>query len=132
MDIFINGQTINLQEKTRRQLLTMITDLECEADNISGQLERAKRQEDEYGHVNKEWRSRATTALRLKRRQVEVIKRELSVRRNDRINGVAEHFIETAKEILNQDTFDFIMAEAKARFDLDVAGSLRPVTGIGD
>lgn len=123
MEMFLDGEMIDLRGMTRRELLVLMTRLETDADSIKTQLDRARGEQKTTGrYADQHWYTRAKAALTTKRRQVEVIKRELSVRRDERITSISELFVEAAKLFLADDTFDLIMQEAKANLDLDQLG----------
>ncbi len=110
-----NGQNIDLDGLTRVELLELKLDLGQDINSIKSQVERARVNLIKRGeYADPDWYQRALTACKIKQNQVQRIQIELGKRKRNQTGKFENAFIDLARQLLHQDTFDLLMDQARS------------------
>ena len=103
------------------ELIKYQNNLQDEADEISQQLEKSKQKRFNGDPINHEWFGRASFALKKKNREIDEIKRQISIIRKE-VNKIqtrkendyyGRNFIQCSRQLLDEKTYLMIMKAAK-------------------
>ena len=122
----VSGKIIDFMQKaeqmSREDLLALRIIIESEMDSIEEQLSRAGALAKRTGvYADSDWYWSAKRALQNKRRQVQVIQKELGLRRRKQARPtLAQYFMDVARHKLDPEIFANLCEEAQLIADWDL------------